>query len=396
MNETIHQPYAKLFEFVMGIIPEAKKLLKEFGDQQLISALNLDTLKTAHGIFKSGHTGLENFITDMLFTCECNGQESYIHLLLEHKSYLENPKKQIILYLMLAYHQQELNWKRARQEAKQRGETVPKETFKPTPIIPIIFYHGKGKWKDYKFADRFDLPEKWMTAYIPYVKVFVIDMSDFPDEHIEKIGSSFLQPMLFMFKHKGDKEFLKQNTKKIFKFVQDLSPDKTTQKFLYTIFYFMIQTFNLVQEDIDEIIKTLLPITDKTNINMVQGEVVTVIDQAMLDGILIGKEEGREKGREEGREEGKQLTELKNKIETVLIFLKNFPILENSAIASLCKVKEKFVAEVRKTFKQDNEALIKTYTRSTFKTISNMTEKDFVEMEKIMLKLWEDFKKVEK
>lgn len=388
MNETIHQPYAKLFEFVVGIIPEARKLLKEFGDQQLVKTLNLDTLKTAHGVFKSGRTGLENFITDMLFTCECNGQESYIHILLEHKSYLENPQKQIILYLILAYHQQELNWKKTRQNAKKEGKVIPRTTFKPIPIIPIIFYHGKRKWKNYSFADQFNLPEKWMADYIPSVKVFVIDMSDFPDDYIEKIGSSFLQPMLFMFKHKGDKEFLKQNTKKIFKFVADLSPDKTTQKFLNTLFYFMINTFQLIQEDIDDIIK-LLPTTNKTTMNMVQGEVVTVIDQAILDGILIGKEEGRQ----EGRQEGKQLTELKNKIETVLIFLKNFPSLENLAIANLCKVEEQFVAKVRETFQQNKEGIIKTFTRNHFKTISNMTEKDFLEMEGIMIEFWEDFKK---
>lgn len=383
MNEKINQPYARLFEMVMGITIEARKLLQHFGDEKLVKSIDLKTLKTAHGTFKSGNSGLENFITDMLFTCKCEGRDAYVHLLLEHKSYLENPKEQILLYLILAYHQQRLDWKRKKEEVKQQGKDIPKEAFKPTPIIPIVFYHGKGKWKDYKFVDRFDLTEKWMANYIPAVDIFVINMAQFSDEYIENIGVSFLQPMLFMFKHKEDKNFLKQNTKKIFKFVQDLTPDKITKKYLKTIFYFMIQTFKLKKEEVNEIIQGL-PTKNTTNMNMVQDTVMTALDEAEYNGVLIGQKKGE------------QITVLRSKIEMTLLLLKNFRPIKDVEVAILCKVEPTFVTKVRQVFEQNKETVIKQFTRETFKDIPHMVEKDFSEMEAVMLEFWKEFKTIKK
>lgn len=103
---------------------------------------------------------------------------------------------------------------------------------------------------------------------------------------------------------------------------------------------------------------------------MVQETVMSVIDQAMHDGILIGEERGLKKGEEKGK--------LKTKIETILIFLKNFPDLKNSEISILCKSEEKFVVNVCKAFEQDKEKVIKTFARDTFKSIPHMTEKDLL------------------
>lgn len=391
MNKKISHPYAKLFEMVMGIIPEARKLLQHFADEQLVSTLDLQTLKTAHGTFKGGKTGLSNLITDMLYTCKCKGKDAYVHLLLEHKSWLENPKLQIMLYLLTAYNQQILDWKQARKEAKvaakKRGEVLPYQEFKPTPIISILFYHGSGKWKDYKFADQFDLPETWMVDFIPQVKIFVIDMDEHPDSKIENIGASFLQPMLYIFKHMGDKNFLLQNIKKVFKFVTGLGNDKPTQRFFKTIIYVMIQAFKLKKEEVDEIVEQI-PFDNKNYINMVQETAMSVIDEAIRDGILIGEE----KGEVRGEAKGKKLT----KIETILIFLKNFKTYKNLEIALLCKVEEKFVADIRKTFEQDKEIVVKRFARTAFNTVPNMKEKDFLEMEEKLLAFWREFKGIDK
>lgn len=215
MNEKINHPYASLFELVMSLPNEGKKLLQHFADPKLVKTLDLNTLAIAKGAYKGGKTGLSNLFTDTVYSCKCQDEEIFINLLFEHKSYLENPKAQILTYLMTAYNEQKLVWTNKRTALRVAGKKVPNEVFYHRPIIAILFYHGERKWQDYKFTDQFNLPKKWMFSYIPDVEIFVINMADFSDEDIEKIGASFLQPMLYMFKHKGDKNFLLQNIEKL-------------------------------------------------------------------------------------------------------------------------------------------------------------------------------------
>ena len=376
MSEHISQPYANFFELVMGLIPEARKLLQHFVDAKLVDNLDLDTLELAHGSFKGGETGLENFVTDMLYTCQWKGEEIRIDILLEHKSWLANPKQQILGYLMDGYKRQRIDWRRAKEEAKQKNEPFSTKPFKYKLIIPIIFYHGKQRWKDYAFADQFKLPEEWLKDFIPDVKIFVIDMNEFTDAHIESIGASFLQPMLYLFKHKEDKDFIKQNKEKIFNFVEELQNDEFTKKYLRTIFYFMIQTFKLKKEEVTDIAATL-PTKNIDTMEMVQNTVLSCIDEAMLEGV----------------EKGEKINEIKNSVETILMFSQTLPEIKDSKIALICKVRRPFVTKVRKIFLTDKEAVIKRFVRTTYKNIPSIREVDFLKLEKISITLWKEFKK---
>ena len=273
---------------------------------------------------------------------------------------------------MDAYKRQRLDWKRAKEEAKQKGLPFSKKPFKNKPVIAIVFYHGKQKWKDYHFADQFDLPEDWLKEFIPDVKIFVIDMSKFTDAYIEKIGTSFLQPMLYLFKHKGDKTFVKQNTEKIFNFVEGLTDDKFTREFLKTIFYFMIQTFNLEREEVKELVE-YLPIKNQYNMDMLEETAVNAFDEYM--------------------QKGQEINEIKKNVEIILMLLQTFPDIDDTNIALICKVKRPFVSKVRKTFQTDKEASIKRFVRTVYKNIPFISEAEFLKMEKMTIKLWKSFKK---
>lgn len=219
MEETnINQPYATFFELVMGIVVEARKLLSNFLPVKYINKFNWSTLQLEKGDFKGGVTGLEGLFTDMLYSCKLEKSNAHIQFLLEHKSNRENFKGQVLDYLNAIYNKQRQDFILEREAAKKRGEDTSKMRFKYTPTFIVIFYHGKEKWIDYDFADQFNIGkgEEWIRDFIPHVQVFVINTADFSDERIEQLESGFLQPMLFMFKHKGDKDYLLQNTEKIF------------------------------------------------------------------------------------------------------------------------------------------------------------------------------------
>ena len=228
------------------------------------------------------------------------------------KKCAENPKLQLLLYLIEAYNKQKLEWKRAREEARKKGKKVSNKPFQHTLIIPVLFYHGKRKWKDQAFADQFRLPEEWLKGFIPDIEIILIDLDEYSDKYIEKIGASFIQPMLYLFKHKGEKDFAKHNSEKIFKFVEELTDDKQTWKFFKTILFVMIPTFNLQMEDVEEIIKH---IQTKNSKDMAHQISLNMIDEAVqkgyLQGVKIGEEKGAKKGIKIGEEKGIKIGEEK-------------------------------------------------------------------------------------
>ena len=184
---------------------------------------------------------------------------------------------------------------------------------------------------------------------------------------------------IYLFKHKEDKKFIKQNKEKIFNFVEELQNDEFTKKYLRTIFYFMIQTFKLKKEDITDIAENL-PTKNRDTMEMVQSTVLSCIDEAMLEGIEIGEEKG------------KKITEIKKNVETVLMLLQTLPDIQDSNIALICKVKKTFVTKVRKTFQTDKESVIKRFVRTTYKKIPDITKADLLELEQTTLMLWKAFK----
>jgi len=228
---------------------------------------------------------------------------------------------------------------------------------------------------------------RWIKVAIPDVKIFVIDMHQFTDEFIESIGASFLQPMLYLFKHKEDKGFLKQHSRKIFKFVEELSGDEFTKQFLRTIFYFMIQTYKLKTEDVENLAEQI-SFDNVNHTTMVQEVVKTAIDEAIEKGIFIGME----KGIEQGIKKGEQITEIKSNIKNILILIKSVPTLTDSDIARLWTMKESFVKRVRKTFDSKRTSTIKRFVRSAYKKVPAMKEADFLILEASTIALWEEFK----
>ena len=414
MDKKINNPYANLFEMVLSIGSEAKKLLQHFVDPRIANNLDYKELKLASGSFKGGETGLHNFLTDILYTCKWKGKDIFVNILLEHKSWFENPKLQLLLYLIEAYNKQKLEWKRAKEEVRKKGKKVSNKPFEHTLIIPVLFYHGKRKWKNQAFADQFRLPEEWLKGFIPDMEIILIDLDEYSDKYIEQIGASFIQPMLYLFKHKGEKDFAKQNSEKIFKFVEELTDDKQTWKFFKTILFIMIQNFNLRMEDVEEIIKH---IPTKDSKGKAHQASLSMIDEAVQKGYLkgiktgeekgikigeekgikIGEEKGikigEEKGIKIGEEKGKQLSEIKKNIEITLELLKKVPFWKDEEIALVCKVKTKFVMGVRKIFQTEKEGEFKKFVQDTYNKVPNITEKDFLKLEANMINLWKKYKK---
>ena len=129
-----------------------------------------------------------------------------ISFILEHKSYVQPvPHVQLLQYLVNAY-------KRQLEQNKRRK--------KLTPIIPLVFYHGKQQWEVAPFLqDSFHLPNAEFGRYIPHFYYDLMDLSRLPDEKIQQLETQFLVGALMVMKHWYDQAYLLQQTEEIFIFV---------------------------------------------------------------------------------------------------------------------------------------------------------------------------------
>ena len=335
---------------------------------------------------------------DVLYSVKWKGTDAYIYILFEHKSYLENFFVQLFYYLGVAYYQQKMDII-AENKARKEQELPPNRKHLQ-PIIVVLLYHGERNFVEKEFADVFHLPDERLKDFIPKVKYILIDLSEIPDEDLLNLGNSLLSSMLLVFKHKGDKKFIQQNTKKIFKFVEDRAVGDLTEDMLSALVLYIYQTFNFKPEEVKEILPEL-PAKAKeemiSTFDLIEKRGIQIGEKRGIqigkeEGIQIGKEEGIQIGKEKGIQIGEQIAKIKKNLEFTSKLLKKLPDWSNEEIADTAKVSLKFVQKVRKKFNKNKEEKIVKLARQLFKEVSGIEEKDLKELEKWTLEVWKAFK----
>ena len=92
---------------------------------------------------------LRPFYSDKVWSCLWQGTQKRVKVsfLFEHKSYLENPWLQLHRYLVEGYRNQ------TQQQKAVNKKNKTKTPIRLTPIIPVLFYHGTGKWNYHSFEN---------------------------------------------------------------------------------------------------------------------------------------------------------------------------------------------------------------------------------------------------
>ena len=384
--------------------------------KEVVEAL-INGLTTLRGELEPGSFQLENttwfdkYLSegrgDVLYSAKWKGTDAYIYILFEHKSYLENFFVQLFYYLGVAYYQQKMDII-AENKARKEQELPPNKR-DLQPIIAVILYHGERNFVEKEFADVFHLPDERLKDFIPKVKYILIDLNVISDEDLLNLGNSLLSAMLLVFKHKGNKEFIKQNTKKIFKFVEDRAVGGLTEDMLSALVLYIYQTFNFKPEEVKEILPELPPkakeemistfdLIEQRGIEIGKEEGIQIGEQRGIEigkeeGIQIGEQRGIEIGKEEGIQIGEQIAKIKKNLEFTAELLKKLPNWSDKEIADTAKVSLKFVQKIRKKFNKNKEEKIVKLARQLFKEVPNIGEKDLTELKKWTLEVWKAFKK---
>lgn len=164
-----------------------KEIVQSFLEQYLPADLTKRFDYTTLEILKDSFVDreLSEHFSDILYRIKVSGSTAFVYLLFEHKSYpdrwysfqmLRNRVKIWEMYL--------------KQNAKARKLPV---------IVPVVIYHGAGKWKMKNSIRPLFEEIPGAEKYIPDSRCEIYDISHMPDDRIK--GEILLQVQLLLLKY---------------------------------------------------------------------------------------------------------------------------------------------------------------------------------------------------
>ena len=276
---TLNSPHDHFFRETFSRRDVATDFIRHYLPEQVAAQLDLTELHTVKGSFID--PDLREHFSDLLYrTRLLDGQDAYVYVLFEHKSY---PDRLVALQL-LRYMVQ--IWEQAlRQNSPAQ---LP-------PIVPVVVYHGVDAWLvDTRFRGLFeDRPA--LAGYVPDFRYQLCDLSEYSDEEIS--GEVMLKVTLLILKHVFDSE-LGTRLPGILSLMRDLAQARSGLEYLETALrYLTVAADQLSDNDLAQAVEETFQQTG--------GALMTTIAQRWIEkGIEQGLEQGLERGLEQGFERG--------------------------------------------------------------------------------------------
>lgn len=195
INTTVHD------HFIRAILSDkeiAVAYFQNFLPSSLAVQLDFATLTQIPDTYLS--ESLQKSMSDMVYSCALrNSSESIsIALLIEHKSYPDKYTPiQIGSYIFSGYE-------------KQLKNNEPLSL-----IVPLLLYHGKGKWEYRKVSGLFPNSLSEWKRFIPDYDYIYSNLGEISDDEVEKLQNKFLSASLLALKHSFQKNWLEQNAIRI-------------------------------------------------------------------------------------------------------------------------------------------------------------------------------------
>ncbi len=279
MNE-INNPHDKFFKSIFTQKAAAQEFVATFLPEALSSCINLETLtleKTEYVDKK-----LKQHCSDVVYACQYNNGKEVtdikISLLFEHKSYPEKyPHLQLLRYLLNAW------------------ETQTKQGQELTPIIPIVFYHGRQTWHKRSLTSYFAQTDNILRNYLPDFDYVLLDTSEYENEKFGVLNNKALWSGILLMKNIFYPEELERNFTAIFTSasIEELLQTEEGRHFFDTFIIYLASNFYLDPE------------TWERKMNTISAQAKEKFVSSIMRWQMEGEERGLKKGRVEGRTEGK-------------------------------------------------------------------------------------------
>ncbi len=304
-----HHPHDLLFKAVFKRTNNVRALLKTKAPENILAVLDLDTIRLDDGSYVD-----ENFqedITDVVVLCDTiHKKPVQFPFIFEHKSDIPSYAPFQIM------HYQDRLWLRQ----------IQAKDMKPTPIVPVLFYHGKKTWKIKPWKAYL---QGWDEAFAPYTPsgdCIFIDLSGMTDEEIMGYEEGFMVTALLLMKHRFEREYLFDKCGEIISFVAT-DENELPETRIANLKYAMNYLRSIERDNWGKILKKI--------------RTMEYVNQtADIDEYI----------RNEGYKEGKQ----EEAIGILISLFKHFPDASDETIARMTGKPVKFIAQVRKKMKLTN------------------------------------------
>ena len=241
----------------------AKDFLKNYLPADTLQIMDLNSLEIEKDSFVD--ETLQDYYTDLLYKVGIDGQDGFVYILFEHKSYHDKWVGLQLLEYMLQV------WKV--KDVRQNG--------KLPVIIPLIIYHAEDEIKiNTKFVEMFNYKNSTLEKYIPSFEFLFYNIPKYDDDKIKGIPS--LKIMLLLLKYiKSPK--LKEKLRDILKLLAGKNFDRDL---LITITIYILNAANISYEELVNIVTH--------NVSIEGGDITMSTAQKLIEQ---GKIEGRIEGR---------------------------------------------------------------------------------------------------
>ncbi len=221
---------------------------------------------------------LRKYVSDLVYRARLRtGEDAFVYILFEHKSQPEPYVAFDLLRYMVRI------WERSREEKGFR---------RFSPIVPIVFYHGKRRWYGRTdFATLFPKIEGF-SKYVPSFEFCLYDLSRYSEEEIR--GRVLSRIILLLMKHIYEEDFGERFIR-ICGLLGELGRERDIMDFLQTVLHYVgYATENINEEQMRAGVKKALPETGDTIMP-------TIFERIRNEGREEWMEKGIEKGIEKGR-----------------------------------------------------------------------------------------------
>ena len=276
MNVT--SSHDKFFKEIFSNKEEAVELLKGSLPKELVKNIDFSTLKADNTSYINEELK-ENF-SDLVYDCMYRGKnEIKISILIEHKSFVPKyPHIQLLKYMLNIW------------------ETGIKQKKKLIPVVPVIIYAGKKRWKQREMKEYFKGIDNHLEMFLPTFQYLLTDLMKYSDEEIRGIYNT-LKVQIALLAMKKIFENIKNISTfaLIFSGIDGIIRTEREEKFLETILLYIFTNIDVDTENkIEQLANEIQQQTKKG------GKIaMTIATRLERRGIQKGIQEGILKGKKE-------------------------------------------------------------------------------------------------
>lgn len=308
MSKKLHKVHDAFVKKLLSHTESASEFIKNALPPDVFRQFDLDNITYLPDTYVT--KDLNEYISDMVLKIPVNETSGKVtvSILIEHKSTVDHfTCVQLLTYMANGYELQR----------KQKEQL--------SIIIPVIYYHGKGKWQYRPLQKLFQKIPKGFERYIPTFTTELFEVKQLTISQIHGIAERKLRAALMAQKSLHDSFVAKKD------FVQVINALEPTLEgnFLHAYFVYL-SNFTAFNQD------TIIDITNQLTTEM-KTKTLTFIDQFRAEG----RQEGKQEGIRQGSLESRYAVARK-------LILRNMPFEE------ICELTDLTMEEVKKLANENN------------------------------------------